>query len=313
MNCSPLRTVPVTTKRASAHAHHSVLFAGVDDDLAIVGDDVGAVVEETVRFLSVRADGAGWIGDAPDWFGERLFGGFVLGQALHAAANAARSGGDDRRVHSMHGYFLRPVFAGHPISYRIEPVREGRTLAVRHLTAMQRDADVFTMLCSFISDGDGYEYEFGPSDDVADPDALEIETNDGPWEAVWLGPTPPRADGSMTSTHRAWQRIRTTLPDDPALHLAFLGMLTDTTGTGGRPLHLDGDVRGMISLDHAAWFHRPARVDDWLLYDVHSLVNTGGRGTLRGVIRNRARQAVASVAQEMILQPYEVAAPMTPE
>ena len=77
----------------------------------------------------------------------------------------------------------------------------------------------------------------------------------------------------------------------------------DWTGIGGRPLHLDGDTTGMISLDHAAWFHRPARADEWLLQDVHSLVNAGGRGTLRGVIRNRQGLIVASMAQEMLLRP----------
>ena len=93
------------------------------------------------------------------------------------------------------------------------------------------------------------------------------------------------------------------LDDDPHLHAALLGYATDWTGIGGRPLHLEGDTTGMISLDHAAWFHRPARADEWLLQDVQSLVNAGGRGTLRGVIRTRDGQIVASMAQEMLLRP----------
>ena len=86
-------------------------------------------------------------------------------------------------------------------------------------------------------------------------------------------------------------------------HTALLGYATDWTGIGGRPLDLEGDTTGMISLDHAAWFHRPARVDEWLLQDVQSLVNAGGRGTLRGVIRRADGQIVASMAQEMLLRP----------
>ena len=86
---------------------------------------------------------------------------------------------------------------------------------------------------------------------------------------------------------------------------ALLGYATDWTGIGGRPLHLEGDTTGMISLDHAAWFHRPARADEWLLQDVQSLVNAGGRGTLRGVIRNTQAAIVASMAQEMLLRPVE--------
>jgi acyl-CoA thioesterase-2 len=93
------------------------------------------------------------------------------------------------------------------------------------------------------------------------------------------------------------------IPDGVPLHTALLGYATDWTGVGGRPLHLEGDTTGMISLDHTAWFHRPARADDWLLQDVQSLVNAGGRGTLRGVIRNPQGLIVASMAQEMLLQP----------
>src|SRR2546423_446725 len=74
-------------------------------------------------------------------------------------------------------------------------------------------------------------------------------------------------------------------------------------GTGGRPLHLEGDVTGMVSIDHAAWFHRPLRADEWLFYDVHSLVNTGGRGVLRGTMYGPDRHVAVSVAQEMLLRP----------
>jgi len=119
----------------------------------------------------------------------------------------------------------------------------------------------------------------------------------------WLGPSPLRPDGTREATHRHWFRMARPLGDDPHLHTAIVGYATDWTGLGGRPHHLEGDVTGMISLDHAAWFHRPARADDWLLQDVQSLVNAGGRGTLRGVIRDRHGLIVASMAQEMLLQP----------
>jgi acyl-CoA thioesterase-2 len=96
-----------------------------------------------------------------------------------------------------------------------------------------------------------------------------------------------------------------TLPDDPHLHAALIAFATDWTGTGGRPLRLDGDITGMVSLDHAVWFHRPARADAWHLYDVHSLVNAGGRGVLRGTMHDVERHIVASVAQEMRLRPVD--------
>jgi acyl-CoA thioesterase-2 len=93
------------------------------------------------------------------------------------------------------------------------------------------------------------------------------------------------------------------LPDDPHLHAALIAFVTDITGTGGRPLHLEGDVTGMVSIDHAAWFHRPLRADEWLFYDVHSLVNTAGRGVLRGTMYGPDRCVAVSVAQEMLLRP----------
>src|SRR5437016_4284029 len=120
-----------------------------------------------------------------------------------------------------------------------------------------------------------------------------------------IGPTPPRADGTRESTHRMWFRIPAALPDDRHLHTALLGFATDWTGIGGRPLHLEGDTTGMVSLDHAAWFHRPARADAWLFYDVQSLVNAGGRGLLRGVMRDLEGRVIVSVAQEMRLTPVD--------
>ena len=174
---------------------------------------------------------------------------------------------------------------------------------MRQLEAVQDGEPVFTMMCSFTADTDGYEYELPIDRDVPDPDELDAVVGPGPWLAASLGPTPPAPDGTRTSTYRAWSRIPVALPDDPHLHAALIAFVTDITGTGGRPLHLDGDVTGMVSIDHAAWFHRPLRADEWLFYDVHSLVNTGGRGVLRGTMYGPDRHVAVSVAQEMLLRP----------
>jgi acyl-CoA thioesterase II len=266
--------------------------------------ELDAVLAETLAFTTVRPEGDGWIGDTPPWFGDYLFGGFVVAQAVHAATRTAPPG---RRIHSLHAYFLRPVRAGPPVVYAVTPIRDGRTFASRRLEATQSGEPVLTMTCSFATDTEGYEYELPGTPDLPRPDDddLETSTGPGPWRAAWIGPTPPDADGTRASTHRIWFTWPEPLPDDPHLHAALLGFATDWTGTGGRPLHLDGDTRGMVSLDHAVWFHRPARVDEWLLYDVHSLVNAGGRGLLRGTMRDTEGRVVASVAQEMLLRPYE--------
>jgi acyl-CoA thioesterase-2 len=264
-------------------------------------DALDPVVAETVASVTVSADGSGWIGVTPSWFGEFLFGGFVVGQAVHAATRAAPAG---RRLHSVHAYFLRPVRSGPPVAYAIEPLRDGRAFSSRRLDAAQEGKPVLSMLCSFTADTDGYEYDL-PGDVDAEPpgdDDPDITEGPGPWVAKPLGPTPAAADGTRSSTHRMWFRIPARLPDDPDVHAALLGFATDWTGTGGRPLRLDGDTTGMVSLDHAIWFHRVARADEWLFYDVHSLVNAGGRGLLRGTMRDAAGRLVASMAQEMRLQ-----------
>jgi acyl-CoA thioesterase II len=264
-----------------------------------------AVVAETLAFMQVRPDGDGWIGDTPSWFGDVLFGGFVIAQSVHAATCAAPEG---RRLHSAHLYFLRPVVAGPPVTYTTDVVRDGRTFSSRRLDAAQAGKPVVAMLSSYTADTDGYEYDLGgppggwppeTGPPVDDPDA---ETGPGPWIAQHLGPSPPAADGTRASTHRIWFKVPQRLPDDDALHTALLGFASDWTGTGGRPLQLEGDITGMVSLDHAVWFHRPARADEWLFYDVQSLVNAGGRGLLRGVMRDADGRVVLSVAQEMRLQ-----------
>jgi acyl-CoA thioesterase-2 len=272
--------------------------SGPEDEQATRIEDT--VVGETIAFMSVRADGDGWVGDTPEWFGEVLFGGFVVAQAVHAAAQAAPGG---RRLHSAHAYFLRPVVAGPRVRYTSDVVRDGRAFSSRRVDAAQNDKPVLTMLCSYGTDTDGYEYDAGgrPAAD-APASAAEAEGGPGPWIARFLGPSPAEPDGTRTSTHRMWFRIPARLPDDPDVHAALLAFASDWTGTGGRPLHLDGDTTGMVSLDHAIWFHRPARADAWTYYDVQSVVNAGGRGLLRGTMLDRDGHVLMSVAQEMRLQ-----------
>jgi len=267
--------------------------------------DPVAALAETLEYLTLRRGGEPdeWVGDAPGWFGDILFGGFVIAQAIIAATRDAPEG---RRLHSLHAYFLRPVLADQAISYRIRPMREGRAFTTRHVDATQGGKPALEMSCSFTADTDGYVYDLPNRVAVPDPDTIPNEPGPGPWVAGWVGPTPAAEDGTRESTHRMWFRVPTALPDDEHLHAALLGFATDWTGVGGRPLHLDGDIQGMVSLDHAAWFHRPARADEWLFYDVQSLVNAGGRGLLRGTMRDPAGRVVVSVAQEMRLTPVDL-------
>ena len=265
-------------------------------------------IDQFLGLLSHERRGDTWVGLTPDWFGPVVFGGIGLAVTVAAACRDAPEG---TRLHSLHAHFLRPVQGGKEIGFRSEVVKAGRSFSLHHVTASQDDRPVITMACSFTADTDGYVYDLsGIPEDVPLPDELpeaEDIDRDGdelwPWDVRWLGPSPLRPDGTREATHRHWFRLPRALGDDPHLHTALLGYATDWTGIGGRPLHLEGDTTGMISLDHAAWFHRPARADEWLLQDVQSLVNAGGRGTLRGVIRTTNGQIVASMAQEMLLVP----------
>jgi acyl-CoA thioesterase-2 len=264
---------------------------------------VEAALADMLRYLTLQPAGArrgAWVGESPEWLGDYVFGGCVIAQAIMAGTRDAPAG---TRLHSMHAYFLRPVSSKNSVHYQVDDLRAGRSFTARRLQASQHGRAVLDMSCSFTSDTDGYLYDLPAPERISFPTDLRDEQGPGPWIARFVGPTPPATDGTRQSTHRMWFRIPAELPDDAHLHTALLGFATDWTGVGGRPLHLEGDTQGMISLDHAAWFHRPIRADAWLFYDVQSLVNAGGRGLLRGVIRDPEGRVVISVAQEMRLIP----------
>jgi acyl-CoA thioesterase-2 len=188
--------------------------------------DVGVVLAETLDFLTVRSyDGAGdtWVGEPPTWFGDYLFGGFVIAQAIIAATRDAPEG---RRLHSMHAYFLRPASAAQEISYRVRPLREGRTFTTRHLEASQGGKPVLDMSCSFTADTDGYVYDLPGGREIPSREGVPLEQGPGPWVAGYAGPTPAADDGTRESTHRMWFRVPAALSDDVHLHTALLGCVT---------------------------------------------------------------------------------------
>lgn len=258
------------------------------------------LVAETLAYLAVERDPRGWVARVPDWFGDYVFGGWVVAQALVAASKWAPEG---RRVHSMHAYFLRPVRAGESVLYEGAVLRDGRAFTAARIEASQDGKPVLALTTSFTADTDGDEYDLRVGDGLPPLDESAAEPGPGPWVASYVGPTEPLADGTRDATHRMWFRIPARLPDDVHLHTALVGFATDWTGTGGRPLRLGGDTQGMISLDHSIWFHRPYRADEWLFYDVQCLLNAGGRSLLRGVMRDPTGRVVASMSQEMRLLP----------
>jgi acyl-CoA thioesterase-2 len=248
-------------------------------------------------FSVIAQDGVA-VGHSPPWFGPHVFGGILLAQALDAARASAPSAARSR---SLHAYFLNAARADAPIRYAVEQTKDGRSASTRAVTAVQGDRVILTMLCSFGSDRDGRSYELRRGEDITDPEALTKRPGPGPFEFAFVGPTAERDDGTRRSTHRAWMRITERLPDECRVHEAALSFMSDLTWTAASPWQLAGppDRRGMVSADHALWLHRPARADAWMFFDVQSLVHSGGRGTIRGVIYDRDGQIIASMAQEL--------------
>jgi len=235
----------------------------------------------------------------PEWWGERIFGGMIVAQTLNAALQTV----DDTLVaHSMHGYFLGPVAPRVDSELIVERLRDGRSFSLRQATMYQQGRMTSRFFCSFHVPEDGDEYQLTVQD-VPGPETLEIAASSGPFDACDVGPTPPGPDGTYRSTARLWNRTCAPLDDDPLVHACMMAFFSDMTRTSFRPLSLDMWVTHTdVSLDHAVWFHRPARADEWFFSDFQALVNAGGRGVVRGTMHTRSGILCMSMAQELLIR-----------
>jgi acyl-CoA thioesterase-2 len=260
-------------------------------------------------------------GQSQDLGWGRVFGGQVLGQALSAAAQTVP---DERVVHSLHAYFLRPGDAKAPIVYDVDRIRDGRSFTTRRVVAIQHGKAIFNMAASFQSDEPGYDH----ADEMPaapEPDTLRSEreialamadkippalramaTAERPIEVRPITPRSPLRPKAQDARRLLWYRADGTLPDDPALHRYLLAYASDFhfLGTSLFPHGVSWLTPGMqvASLDHAMWFHRPFRFDDWLLFAVDSPSASGARGLVRGRFFDRQGRLVASTAQEGLIR-----------
>lgn len=249
-----------------------------------------------------------------------VFGGQVLGQALMAASRTVAA----RPIHSLHAYFLLPGDKREPIDYAVERVRDGRSFCTRRVLAQQGDRTIFTMMASFQTAEPGSFDHQRKMPSVPGPEGLE---NEGEQRRAMGDRLPPEwkmmaIDGAMeyrnvdpldmltpepgSPESQLWLRAAAPLPDDPAVHCALLAYASDhgLLRAALRPHGLSfmqRNVRG-ASIDHAMWFHRDFRIDDWLLYSLDTPSGQGGRGFCRGEIFTREGVLVASVAQEGMLR-----------
>lgn len=251
----------------------------------------------------------------------RLFGGQVAAQALVAAQRTV----EGLSAHSLHGYFLRPGDPDVPVLYTVDRIRDGRSFQTRRVVAVQRGKAIFNLACSFHGEETGYQHQ-AEMPDAPPPESLptwaeRIQENWDrlPEEVRSWAPKPRPID--MRHLHPptflggkpepgptlSWFRIEHELPAGDPLHQAILTYVTDMGLVDSIVRHhgRKGPLGPMMvaSLDHAVWFHRPLRVDEWLLYQQESPGAYGARGFARGMIFARDGSLVASVAQEGLVRP----------
>ena len=262
-------------------------------------------------------------GPSRDTGAPRVFGGQVIGQALVAAERTV----DGRAPHSLHAYFLLPGDAAASIVYQVDRVRDGRSFSARRVQAIQHGRPILSMIASFQVAESGLEHAApmppAPPPEGLVPASAQIER--------WLAEAAPvapnvseslRAHGAIEfrpveprnplrpspaePRQALWFRAVDRLPDDPRLHRCLLAYASDfhLLGTALRPHGRTWYQPSMVvaSIDHALWFHRPARVDEWLLYAMDSPSSQSSRGLARGAVYDRAGRLVASVAQEGLMR-----------
>lgn len=266
-------------------------------------------------------------GRQPDTSMQRVFGGQVAAQALAASYHTVD---EERAVHSMHAYFLRPGDTTIPLIYDVERIRDGRSFSTRRVVARQHGESIFYMTASFQRAESGLEHQDVMPDVPPPEECLRMgdlfrrvtgRSNDRSWEREWaaldmryagdsrpdeaLGET---LDGSRQPARaRIWLRAAGEVPPDPMTHTCVLAYVSDLTLLGvalvPHGLILPSSRIQSASLDHTMWFHRPIRADEWMLYDQHSPSATGGRGFATGRVFSQDGVLVSSVAQEGLIRP----------
>ena len=245
-------------------------------------------------------------GTSTDIGAPAVFGGQVLGQALMAAARTV----DGHAAHSLHGYFLRAGDKAAPIVYDVDRIRDGASFTTRRVVAIQHGEPIFHMSASFQRREEGVSHQ-RPVPDAPPPEGLTPRAGprvrvEGPIEFRHVDPRDPTTAGPRPPASQLWLRTADALPDDPLLHQAMLAYASDFSfmGVAMQPHGLAFGQPGVqgVSLDHAMWFHRDFRCDDWLLYDADSPSAEHARGFCRGALFDRAGRLVASVAQEGLIR-----------
>jgi acyl-CoA thioesterase-2 len=288
---------------------------------------MGTALDELISLLELEPLEVNLFrGLSPDEDRQRVFGGQVAAQALVAAGRTVM---DDRRVHSLHSYFLRPGDPTVPIVYEVDRIRDGKSFTTRRVVAIQHGRAIFNLAASFQVDQPGPDHQ-DPMPAVPDPDDLptfkeriepyvdQFGRDFAGWlvrerpidsrpvrDPHWLDPTPRPPEQDV------WIRANGQLPDDHLLHACVVAYASDLTLLDTAMLPHAISIREgqymIASLDHAMWFHRPFRADQWLLYHQRSPSAGAARGLAEGAIFCRDGTLAVTVIQEGLIRPIRPA------
>ncbi|KMS82789.1 acyl-CoA thioesterase II [Prauserella rugosa] len=257
-------------------------------------------------------------GVSPPHSPTRVFGGQVAGQALVAAGRTVPA---ERHVHSLHAYFIRGGDPTVPIVYEVDRIRDGRSFTTRRVTAVQHGKAIFALSASFQKAEAGIEHS-GPMPEVPDPeglptlaeriepyaDTLTMRTGPRPLDMRYVNDPPwvTRQTGDWQGRNQVWMKADGVLPDDPLLHVCVLTYASDLTLLDSvlaeHDVYWEFDQVLGASLDHALWFHRPFRADNWFLYDSTSPTASGARGLATGQFFAHDGSHIATVVQEGLVR-----------
>ncbi len=280
------------------------------------------VLEELLRLLKLeKIEENIFRGQSQDLGFGNVFGGQVLGQSLSAAS---RTVSPDRAAHSLHAYFLRPGDPTRPIVYTVDCIRDGKSFTTRRVVAVQKGRPIFSMSASFHADEPGFDHQ-DEMPDVPGPEGLECELDTAkrfadriptgirekllcpkPIEIRHVNPVNPFEPEKMPPQKYVWFRTSGDMPDDSAAHRYLLLYASDfnlvTTSLYPHGHTFWEPAMQIASLDHAMWFHRDFRMDEWLLYAMSSPSAGKARGMAIGRIFTREGKLVATVSQEGLIR-----------